>query len=506
MQDDAVEIDFFDHFEKGVDECLEHYKKLRLPSRFLVDLYNEEPSEKLELFLAQYMETPSVVLAEILSTTESEEVLVACAGHPRLPAEAMSVLLEHSSEALRINLASNKQLSPAAAESLLADSSPLVRVKLLENSTIPSRLLGRLILDSSPLVRQKFIEKKDLSEDFLKILENDDLLALSLQTVYKAKVSEDKQVEWADSNDEAKQLALLQRRRLDFNSLDSMAFADSENVRLQCLMKKDLEDDELLSWALQGSSAVKAHVATRNNLFREVQDILLESSDEEVLLNLADNPIFIDELALKLAETCSLEVAAVLLTKKSLFSALCSVFSKRDFVEVQLEILGLKEEKPDEFYMDLLAKNDRRLDYVMAKNNLAVDLLTSEKIELLLKERLPVFKQWIAKSEILDEAQMEALLAVESDEVRLALAGNARVPLRFLELLAGVKSKAVVKVAQARIAEKEAYFSGIREAEADEAQSPFSTIEMTAEEIRKMENFQRDEGLIAKILNTKPID
>ena len=129
MPIDITKKEVYSSIQKGVEEALKEYRREYLPSRILVDMLDTWPEPEVELFLANYPETPSILLDRMACTSKDPAVIAAVAAHPRTAAKVMQDLASHKDHSVRLMLAGNKQISPQTAAVLAEDKSVQVSEK-----------------------------------------------------------------------------------------------------------------------------------------------------------------------------------------------------------------------------------------------------------------------------------------------------------------------------------------------------------------------------------------
>ncbi|MCH2204507.1 MAG: DUF2336 domain-containing protein [Lentisphaerales bacterium] len=450
MPIDISKEEVYKHIQTGVDHALKEFRREYLPSRILTEMIDSWPEPEVELFLASYPETPSILLERIAYMSKVPDVLCAIASHPRTSAKIMQDLASHDDEPVRQMLAVNKQISPQTAALLSEDDSVIVKMLLAANPSLPSRVRNHLLTDPSALVRSIFVDGKNIDSDSLSKLLMDPDFLVKAKTAIKSKVTDELVLKWADSDELLVQLFLMARKNLPPKALESLSFSTHPEVQKLALRNKVLAEDEQLGWATSDEVSLKIEIAGKEELTEKVQQILAEDSSLEVRRSLAANSVLCDSVRLKLAQAN--QGLSDILLEQSLnadaLTALCLSSNEETSYK-----LALEADLNDQQVAILANKGDVELIYILARRKLQTTGLQRERVVDLVNSRIPTLIAFCIQSECLKVNELSKFIAHPCSSVKLALLGNPNINRAQVEELTRNEDAQVAQAAVEKLSE-----------------------------------------------------
>lgn len=450
MPIDITKEEVYSKVKNDKERALKEYRREYIPSRILVDMLDTWTEPVVELFLASYPETPSLLLERIAYTSEDPEVLCALASHPRTSAKVMQDFASHKEVKVRSMLAGNKQISPQTAALLSEDDEMLIRAELAQNPALPTRVQKHLMTDPAAMVRSVFCDVKTMDRENLEKLLMDPDLLVRARTAISAKVTDEVLLKWADSDELYAQLFLMGRKNLPPKVKESLCFSSHLEIQKMAIAGKVLAEDEQLGWANGDDVELRKAVAVKEELSEKVQMILAEDDKLEVRQALAKNSSLCLAAQEVLAADSDGAVAALLLANKDLsqqaLSRLCETCDEQAAFE-----LALNAELNDEQVSALANKGSIELIYVLAKRELDANSLNRERVVELVNSRMPTLMAFAIKSQCLKEAELSKFIAHPCINVRLAVMDNKNVTEALLFKLSEDLNKSVSTVALAKL-------------------------------------------------------
>ena len=450
MPIDISKEEVYKNIQKGVDHALKEFRREYLPSRILTEMIDTWPDTEVELFLASYPETPSILLERMAYMSKSGDVLCAIASHPRTSAKIMQDLASHKDESVRQMLAVNKQISPQTAALLSEDDSVVVKMLLAGNPSLPSRVRNHLLTDPSSLVRSIFVDSKNIDGDSLNKLLMDPDFLVKAKTAIKSKVTDEVVLKWADSDEFLVQLFLLARKNLPPKVLESLSFSNHPEIQVLALGTKSLAEDEQLGWATSEEVSLKKAVAIKPELTEKVQIILAKDQELEVRRALASNPSITDSVKLKLAES-SEGLSDVLLKQRIDEKSLTTLCKSCD--DKTAYQLALEADLNDEQVALLANKSDLELIYILARRELKTTLLKRERVVDLVNSRIPTLIAFCIQSKCLKVNEISKFLVHPCTSVKKALLNNPNITKSQVRELSEDDDQEVLKEALAKLSE-----------------------------------------------------
>ncbi|NQZ58833.1 MAG: hypothetical protein HRT88_15380 [Lentisphaeraceae bacterium] len=444
MPIDINKEEVYQTIEKGVDVALKEFRREYLPSRILVDLIDTWPEEGVELFLASYPETPSILLERLAYTCKKAKVLCAVASHPRTSAKVMQDLAAHDESEVRIMLAANKQISPQTAALLSEDDSIWVRALLAANPALPTRIMHHLTTDPAPMVRAVFADYKNIDRELLNKLLMDPDHLVKARTALMAKVTDEQILAWADSDEFYAQLFLLCRKNLPPKVLESLCFSGHEEIQKLAINLKVLAEDEQLGWAKSASIEIRKTVAGKEGITPKVQLALCEDDEVEVLETLAANVCLCEDAQKVLAEKT--KVAATLLLRENLSESALDNICHSCNEELAYE-LAFKEPLSDYQAGELARRFGIEMIYVLARKNLFTRQLSREKVVELVNSRIPTLVAFALRSACLQSSELMKFASHPCSAVRRTLLHNENINIEVLSLLSRDDDQSVATAA-----------------------------------------------------------
>jgi hypothetical protein len=422
---DISKEEVYKHITTGVDHALKEFRREYLPSRILTDMIDTWPEPDVELFLASYPETPSIIIERMAYMSRAPEVLCAIASHPRTSAKIMQDLASHKEVEVRQMLAVNKQISPQTAALLSEDKSVIVKMLLAANPSLPSRVKNHLLTDPHAMVRGVFTESKMLDIDSLNKLLMDPDFLVKAKAAVKAKVSDEVLLKWADSDEFLVQLFLMARKNLPPKVLESLSFSSHAEIQIQALKTKVLAEDEQLGWASSEDVILRKEIASKAELTLKVQKILAADEDLSVRRQLAANSIIADETKELLAINNE-GLSDILIERQDLKEAALKELCENCDEETSFK-LALSAELNDEQVSILANKGDLDLIFILARRGLVATGLTRERVVDLVNSRMPTLIAFCIKSRCLKVTELSKFLVHPCKQVKLAMMSNPNI-------------------------------------------------------------------------------
>lgn len=356
--------------ELGCEQICRKYRRPPLPSRLLRDLSEEnQPSD--QLFIASYPLSPSDLLESLAKINPPVEVAMALASNPRTPPPVLLEFIEHSEARVREAVANNPNLTAREITRLLKDDHPEVVRSLALNPGLKSQHQAFLIRHRDPATRIQLALNNNLDGPILRALGEDDSPLVRRHTAAVGKADDNLLLLWADGDDEAQQLGLLERKRLNDPVIRSLSLSRHPEVRKLVRKRYPLQEPEMvyrvdfgteeeqcelaadpslpipLQHALCEKESPEIHraLARNPNLATEVFEYLLQTGEEEDLIPLFDNPRIKDDWRLSLAQNGGKMLNAVLMQDGENVEALGSELINRHLsaeATVQLAARGQK--------------------------------------------------------------------------------------------------------------------------------------------------------------------
>lgn len=274
----------------GLRRTINASRKPPVPSRILQELtaLTDEP-EALN-FVAAYPLSPSHLLESLAESEPPSSVLAYLATNPRTPPHLLTQFSVHEAPSVRAQAASHPQLPSREIHTLITDSSETVRCALAANAGLRLPHQAALVADEAPSVRLHLARQSGLPGPVALVLGADPAATVRLHTIATANVEDELLEGWAASDDEAEQLALLQRKNLPVELCHSLLRSRHASVRRLARPDLDLDDVDLLYLITQGEADERGWAATQPLLPRPLQSLLACDPDLTVQASLAANP------------------------------------------------------------------------------------------------------------------------------------------------------------------------------------------------------------------------
>ncbi|WP_221033084.1 hypothetical protein [Actomonas aquatica] len=382
---------------EGIRAVTTAHRKQPIPSRLLQELIAEPEAPVLaRAFIAAYPLSPSHLLEELLQVEQPPEVLAQLATNPRTPPPRLSELAAHADVAVRVQVATHPQLPGRELAALADDEAVEVRRALAGNPALRLPHQALLVADADDVVRVRLTAQPTLPRPVALALADDDCAVVQLQTVATATVEDDILENWAVSDDEAVQLALLQREELPVEVSNLLVQSPFPEVRRQAREGLDLDDIDLLSLVLEGDEEERAWVATQEVLPRALQSVLAQDKAESVRVALAGNPVLDETITRYFVGEASGAVCAALAANPVLDETQVEALAATREPAV-LAALAYREDLAEEFYEFLMAHSVdfRRHASIQARHDRTI---TVETAQVLLSDPLPSVREMAVRA------------------------------------------------------------------------------------------------------------
>ncbi len=281
----------------GLRRTINAMRKPPVPSRILQELTTRTDEPEALHFVAAYPLSPSHLLEELAGSEPSPSVLAHLATNPRTPPHLLTQFASHPEPRVRAQTATHPQLPSREIHTLITDDSEEVRRSLATSTALRLPHQAALIIDKSPAVRLHLAGQSGLPEPVALVLGADPAAAVSLHTIATATVEDEILEGWAASDNEAEQLALLQRKHLPEAIRHSLLLSSHASVRRLALPELKIDDVDRLYLISNGEPDERSWVARQPHLPRPLQSLLARDPDPTVQASLAANPALDEVIA-----------------------------------------------------------------------------------------------------------------------------------------------------------------------------------------------------------------
>lgn len=298
MSDDSLTSDSLLELirERGLRRAINASRKPPVPSRILQELITRTDDHALE-FVAAYPLSPSHLLESLADSEPPSTVLAQLATNPRTPPHLLIQFSTHDDANVRAQAAAHPQLPSREIAVLTSDSSEVVRRAVASSASIRLPHQAVLVNDEAPSVRLRLAGQSGLPAPIALVLGADHTAAVRLHTIATANVEDDILQGWAASDDEAEQLALLQRKDLPVDLCHTLLLSSHASVRRLARTDLDLDDVDLLYLITVGETDERSWAATYPHLVRSLQSLLARDPESSVRASLAANPVLDEVIA-----------------------------------------------------------------------------------------------------------------------------------------------------------------------------------------------------------------
>lgn len=297
----------------GLRRTINAMRKPPVPSRILQELTSLTDEPEALHFVASYPLSPSHLLEELAGSEPSPSVLAHLATNPRTPPHLLTGFVSHEDAHVRAQAATHPQLPSREIHTLITDPEVEVRRALATSSALRLPHQAALISDKVPTVRLHLAGQSSLPEPVALVLGADPAAPVSLHTIATATVEDELLEGWAASDNEAEQLALLQRKNLPVAIRHSLLLSSHASVRRLARPELKLDDVDRLFLVTNGAPDERCWVARQPNLPRPLQSLLARDPEPSVQASLAANPALDEVIAhyfVTLGETSVCEALA----------------------------------------------------------------------------------------------------------------------------------------------------------------------------------------------------
>lgn len=283
--------------EAGPAEALRMHRGNDVPLQILRNIAADSPSRNVQIFLANYEDTPSRILEDMFDNCKDLEVLSGLADNPRTPKTVLQHLAKNDNAELRKVVARSKVISPQTAILMCDDPAPEIRAELAANPAIMPRVQIRLSEDEVPFVRASLLRSSRLDEEVYSGLADDVDPCVQAQALLSPRMPADVLLKWADSDEHFAQAILLERKNIPDNVLESLCFSSHPDIQKAAVTRKNLTLDEMIGFAKKGDVDVRLKIAATPNLPELVQKTLAKDENKEVRLAVASCPLLCKDAA-----------------------------------------------------------------------------------------------------------------------------------------------------------------------------------------------------------------
>ena len=283
--------------DQGLRRAINASRKPPVPSRILQELTTRTDEPDALHFVAAFPLSPSHLLEALADSEPPSSVLAHLATNPRTPPHLLTQFSVHEDASVRAHAAAHPQLPSREIHTLINDSSEEVRRAIAANAALRLPHQAALVADRAPSVRLRLAGQSGLPEPVAFVLGADSAAAVRLHTIATANVEDELLEGWAASDDEAEQLALLQRKNLPVELCHSLLRSSHASVRRLARPDLDLDDVDLLYLITKGEADERGWVATQPLLPRPLQSLLARDPEPAVQASLATNPVLDEVIA-----------------------------------------------------------------------------------------------------------------------------------------------------------------------------------------------------------------
>lgn len=471
----------------GPRKVVQHYRRNLLPSRLLLDLYNDYPEYDVQLFLALYPTVPSQILQSLAETVEEEALIAAIAANPRCTQNLLLQLAAEGSPVVRATLAANKLQSQRITSMLLNDPNLFVRYALAKNPAINMHYSAALTADPEPAVREALLEGGKVDDEIAIALTQDASAVVRAQCFAIAKVDPTLLQLWADTDMEEAQLFLLNRTNLAPAVLASLSYSPYEAVRRGAAKQRERTPHELLSIAESGTDAERQELADQEELPEEIQLLLANDPASEVRNTLAANAAITEETALWIAGANDIEMGCALARNPAIPFEVQEKLCHHEAEAVRLQMVHREDLTVQLLNILVHSEESDRIVEHLAISGIGVSGLELDYAKKLVTAKRPSLRAFAATSHHLDGALVQKLARDLSPLVRSTLAQNPILTEEALQELARDWNEEVAKIAQRRL-------------ENPKVETIFEQKDATTERTHPDDSEPDEDGLVSRIV------
>ncbi len=436
----------------GFDVVVKRHKRNPISSGVLYEFFEDNKlSENSMLFLANYANTPSRILVEMVQSITFEEVLKSIALHPRTPQESLVLLAQNPSVEVKRYLASSKQITPKTVDGLLESNDFLIDCILAENPELYPRLQVDLANRDNSTMRVALLQRKNLNHEALEICmkASDHWTAIAL--AFSKNIDEDIILEIADLDILSQQALLVQRDDLSDKVLESLTFSKHKEIAQVAISKKELDSDEFLGWVENDNSEIRKIIATKDNIPKFIETILAKDIDADVLEKLAQNENINERTAMYLIQndTSNSKLAIALATNKTISENIIKALALLEN-KVVSKLLALRDDLKEEHLDIMINKNySAEVIFQLALNNYFYNKIHPMICKYMISHKSPTIRAFAAHSTYLTNDFIAVLFADCADIVRKTLAENIT-NIKYLENLTSDNNEEIAQIANTR--------------------------------------------------------
>lgn len=296
----------------GIEKTCSRFRRPPVPTALLRALYEEPEAEGL-YFIARYPLSPSDLLESMVSRREEAGLMTLLAANPRTPPPVLLALINHPSPAVRGAVAVNPNLTPREILKLLRDDHPEVVEALARNPGLKIQHQAFLIRHPETAIRKALAENPNLDPEMLRALGDDPHEAVRQQVASFGKADNNLLQLWADGDDYAQQIGLLERKKLPESVIRSLALSDHPEIRIAVEQRFELTPDEWVYRMERGDEEELTRLASWNGIPSAIQRSLCQKESAMVRISLAGNPSLDSDIAAFLAESAEPAIGLALL-------------------------------------------------------------------------------------------------------------------------------------------------------------------------------------------------